>query len=87
MFAKKKTLYIGIDETLIKKIYSTYMQGAGMWFDTKIGRCIMAFRIVIGVVSDGRFSIPIDCACLFAKELLDLSGEKFPTKDEIAKQL
>ncbi len=85
IFTKKKTLYVGIDDTLIKKIYSTYMQGTGMWFDTKIGRCIMAFRLVIGVVTDGRFSIPIDCAYLFAKELLDLSGEKFPTKDEIAK--
>lgn len=85
MFVKKRTLYVGIDDTLIKKIYSTYMQGAGMWFDTKIGRCIMAFRLVIGVVTDGQFSIPIDCAYLFTKELLDLSGEKFPTKDKIAK--
>ena len=85
MFAKKKTLYISIDDTLIKKIHSTCMQGAGMWFDTKIGRCIMAFRLVIGVVSDGRFSIPIDSAYLFTKELLKLSGEKFPTKDDIAK--
>jgi hypothetical protein len=87
MFAKKKTLYVGIDDTLIKKVHSTIMQGAGMWFDTKIGRCIMAFRLVIGVVTDGRFSIPIDCAYIFAKELLDLSGEKFPTKDEIAKRV
>jgi hypothetical protein len=49
------------------------MQGAGMFYDTKIGRCIMAFRLVIGVVTGGKFAIPIDCAYLFAKELLDLT--------------
>ena len=87
MFAKKKTLYVGIDDTLIKKIYSANMQGAGMYFDTKIGRCIMAFRLVIGVVTDGRFAIPIDCSYLFAKELLDMIFQKFPTKDEVAKSI
>ena len=87
MFAKRKTLYVGIDDTLIKKIHSKNMQGAGMWFDTKIGRRIMSFRLVIGMVTDGKYSIPIECSYLFAKELLDVSGEKFPTKDEIAKKI
>jgi SRSO17 transposase len=87
IFAAKKTLYVGIDDTLIKKIHSKMMRGAGMFFDTKIGRCIMAFRLVIGVVTDGKFAIPIDCAYMFAKELLDLIDQKFPTKDEIAKSV
>jgi hypothetical protein len=87
IFTKKKTLYVGIDDTLVKKIYSTIMQGAGMHFDTKIGRCIMAFRLIIGVVTDGRFAIPIDCAYLFAKELLDMIPQRFPTKDDIAKSI
>jgi hypothetical protein len=85
MFKEKKKLFVGIDDTLIKKIYSQFMWGAGMFFDTKIGRCIMAYRLVIGVITDGKFSIPIDCAYLFAKELLDSIGRKFPTKDDIAK--
>lgn len=86
MFVKKKTLYVGIDDTLIKKIYSKMMQGAGMFFDTKIGRQIMAFRLVIAVVTDGRFAIPIDCAYLYSKELLDLiKDNQFRSKDEIAK--
>lgn len=85
IFAGKKNLFVGIDDTLIKKIHSQIMQGAGLFFDTKIGRRIMAFRLVIGMVTDGKFTIPIACAYLFAKELLDLSGQKFPTKDEIAK--
>lgn len=86
MFAKKKTLYVGIDDTLIKKIYSKMMQGAGMFFDTKVGRQIMAFRLVIAVITDGKFAIPIDCAYLYARELLDLiEDKKFQSKDDIAK--
>jgi hypothetical protein len=85
MFEKNKTLYVGIDDTLIRKTYSRFMQGAGMFFDTKIGRCIMAYRLTIGMITDGKFAIPIDCAYMFAKEILDLIKEKFPTKDEIAK--
>lgn len=87
IFTKKKMLYVGIDDTLIKKIYSTRMQGAGMFYDTKIGRRIMAFRLVIGVITDGKIAIPIDCAYLFAKELLDEISQKFPTKDNIAKSI
>lgn len=84
IFSEKKNLFVGIDDTLVKKIHAQIMQGAGLFFDTKIGRRIMAFRLVIGIVTDGKFTIPIDCAYLFAKELVDLSGQKFPTKDEIA---
>jgi len=85
MFKEKKKLLVGIDDTLIKKIHSQFMWGAGMFYDTKIGRCIMAYRLVIGVITDGRFAIPIDCAYLFAKELIDQAGQKFPTKDDVAK--
>ena len=86
IFKGKKTLYVGIDDTLIKKIYSKMMQGAGMFFDTKIGRQIMAFRLVIAVITDGKFAIPIDCAYLYAKELLDLIEDKhIRSKDDIAK--
>lgn len=85
MFAKSKTLCIGIDDTLIRKPYSRFIQGAGMFFDTKIGRCIMALRLTVGMITDGKFSIPIDCAYTFTKEILDLIKENFPTKDDIAK--
>lgn len=61
------------------------MHGAGMFFDTKIGRQIMAYLLVIGMISDGKFAIPIDCAYLFSKELTDLLEEKFSSKEDIAK--
>lgn len=85
MFARNETLCVGIDDTLLRKIYSNFMQGAGMFFDTKIGRCVMAYRLVICIITDGKFAIPIDCAYMFAKEILDEIDEKFPTKDAIAK--
>lgn len=85
MFTKEKTLCVGIDDTLLRKIYSKFMQGAGMFFDTKIGRSIMAYKLVICIITDGKFAIPIDCAYMFAKEILDSINEKFPPKDEIAK--
>jgi hypothetical protein len=71
VFAKNETLCVGIDDTLLRKCYSKFMQGAGMFFDTKIGRCIMAYRLVICIITDGKFAVPIDCAYMFAKEILD----------------
>ena len=85
MFRNKKKLFCIIDDTLIKKIYSQLMQGAGMFYDGKVGKRIMAYRLVICLISDGKFAIPIECAYLFSKELLDLIPDEFQTKDEIAK--
>jgi hypothetical protein len=85
MFAQEKVVYVGIDDTLLRKIYSKIMQGTGMFFDTKIGRCIMAYKLAICMITNGKISIPIDCAFMFSKEILDEIKEKFPSKDDIAK--
>lgn len=87
VFSEKDKLFLIIDDTLIKKIFATNMRGTGMFYDTKIGRSINAFRLVTAMISDGKYTIPIGCSYLFAKELLDLCTEKFPSKDEIAKSL
>jgi len=85
MFQNKKKLFCIIDDTLIKKIYSQFMQGSGMFFDTKMGRRIKAFRLVLGVISDGKFSIPFGCGFLFSKELLNITKKEFPSKEDLAK--
>jgi len=85
MFEHKKKLLCVIDDTLIKKIYSQEMQGAGMFYDSKIGRKIMAYRLVACLISDGKFAIPIECAYLFPNEILELIPEKFQSKEDIAK--
>lgn len=87
IFREKRRLYCIIDDTLIKKIFSRYMQGAGMFFDTKAHTQIMAYRLVVGMISDGKFAIPIECAYLFSKELTDELEDKFPTKEDIAKAI
>ena len=87
MFKHQKRLYCVMDDTLIKKCHSRFMQGSGMFFDTKIGRRIMSFRLVIGLISDGKIAIPITCAYLFSKELLEQIPEKFPSKDNLAKTI
>jgi hypothetical protein len=84
VFKGKRRLFVAIDDTLIKKIHSKFMWGAGLFYDTKMGRRIMAYRLVVGIITDGKIAIPIHCAYLFSKELLDAIPEKFETKDDVA---
>jgi len=85
IFSNKKKLFLVIDDTLIKKIFATSMRGTGMFYDTKLRITINAFRLITSMITDGRYTIPIGCAYLFAKELLDLCPERFPSKDDFAK--
>jgi len=85
VFSEKTKLFLIIDDTLIKKIFATNMRGSGKFYDTKIGRCITAFRLITAMLSDGKVCIPIACSYLFTKELLNLCSERFLSKDEIAK--
>jgi len=84
-FQNKKKLLCIIDDTLIKKVYSQVLQGAGMFYDGKTGKQIMAYRLIICLISDGKLAMPIECAYLFSKELLDLIPDKFQSKEDIAK--
>ena len=85
MFMNKKKLFFIVDDTLIKKFFSRFMQGSGSFFDTKAGRRITAYRLILGMISDGKLAIPIDSAYLFSKELVDRMAKKPKTKSEIAK--
>lgn len=67
IFSEKKKLYLIIDDTLIKKIFAMNMRGTGMFYDTKIGRSINAFRLVTAMISDGKYTIPIGCIVSFCK--------------------
>jgi hypothetical protein len=87
LFEGHKKLYIIIDDTMIKKIFSKFMQGAGMQFDTKMGRKIMAFRLMVGMISNGKYSVPIGSSYLFAKELIDLMTESVESKEDAVKRL
>ena len=84
-FSNSPKLFVSIDDTLIKKFYSRFMQGAGMHFDNTLYRRIMAYRTVVGIISNGKYSMPFGFEFIFAKELIDASNEKYLNKDEIAK--
>ena len=68
IFANKKELVLVIDETIIKKIYSQLMEGAGWFFDTKTSRCMNAYKLIVASITDGKFTVPICSAFTFGKE-------------------
>ena len=71
IFANKKELLLAIDETAIKKIYARMIEGTSWFFDTKIGRSINAYRLIVGAISDGKFTVPITAAFTFGKEFYE----------------
>lgn len=83
IFRKKNKLFFIIDDTLVKKISSQFIEGTGLFFDTKIGRRITAFRAIFGMLSDGKFAIPIDVDYLFSKEIEEVI-ENPQSKNQIA---
>lgn len=70
LFQKKKVLTLSIDDTLLKKLYSKLMVGSGSFFDTKLGRRITAYRLIVAVLTDGAHTIPISFGFMFDKNLL-----------------
>ena len=56
-FENTKHLFVVIDDTLIRKISSRLMQGSGWCFDTKIGRSIIAFRLMVCLITDGKIAL------------------------------
>ncbi len=85
MFLKKRHLVLVVDDTSIRKIYSRFMEGSGRFYDTKIGRSITAYRLIAAIITDGRFVMPINCAFMFAKELVSESG-KIKSKEDFFKE-
>jgi DDE family transposase len=68
IFAKKRTLFLAIDETTIKKLYAESTTGIGWFYDTKIGRRILGFKLLVGAITDGKFTVPIAASFTFGKE-------------------
>ena len=74
-FATKKELFLIFDETLIRKIYSRLMEGSGSFYDTQLFRRIMAYKLIVAMLTDGSTSLPLATALLFSKELIPNSKE------------
>jgi hypothetical protein len=69
-FANKNKIYLIIDDTLIKKPYSLSIEGSGDFFDTKSYRTVRSYKMIVGAVTDGKYTIPIDFGFVFSSELL-----------------
>ncbi len=84
LFSRKKQVILVIDDTLIKKIYSRFMQGSGLFYDTAIGRRILAYKLLTCGVTDGKYFIPLMFHFLYSKEVCP--NPKY-SKDSLVKQI
>jgi hypothetical protein len=83
-FKGKKELILVIDDTLIHKIHSRFMQGSGYFYDTKLGKKILGYKLLVCGVTDGNYFIPLTCAFIYSN---DVCPNPIPTKSELIKQM
>ena len=69
-FAKEKELILVFDDTVIRKIYSRLMEGAGYFYDTQLFRRIMGYKLLTSMLTNGTRSLPLSATLLFSKELV-----------------
>lgn len=79
-----KKLYLIIDDTIIAKIYSKYIEGACDNYSTVTGKTERSLCSVVAMLTDGEIAIPIDQSLSISKEFVD---GKNRTKSMIAKDL
>lgn len=74
-FKNKKEIILNLDYTLLRKIYSNAMEGVCRFFDTKMGKMINAYNVLIAGLTDGKYFIPIRSGLVFSKEVLSNANE------------
>lgn len=84
LFRDDTQLYLAIDDTLLRKVYSRLIEGAGRFYDTRIGRKVMGLKLLVAAVTNGRHTIPLSSSFLFAKELLQ---NTIQSKDTIVQEM
>lgn len=70
-FVNKKQLIVTIDFTSIKKIYSQCIEGTFWFYDTKIFKSLIAYKLLLGAITDGKYTFPIAACFSFGKEFYD----------------
>jgi len=84
IFQNKKELILAIDDSTVKKIYSRFMQGTGRFYDLKIGREVMGFKIQCSSLTDGKYLVPVCFSYLFSSQIPNLMA---PSKSELFKNM
>lgn len=87
LFKNENMLVLAFDDSKIRKNYSKFMQGAGKFFDEKIGRRIMAFKIIVAGLTNGKIIIPIHFQYLFAPEYSESENVPKFVKADYMKQI
>jgi hypothetical protein len=80
----KKAVYLIVDDTLIKKIYSRLIEGACDNYDSSQHQHYRSLCSVVAMITDGETAIPVDQKLWFSEEYNPDNHQK---KWEIAKEL
>lgn len=84
VFKRDEELIVAIDDTLIRKMFSKAMRGTGFFFDTKLGRKIISFKLLCCTVTNGKITIPLSFDFLYDKDLLE---EPMVSKNTLIEQM
>lgn len=83
LFRNRKEVVLSIDDTLLKKIFSCFIEGTDKFFDTKIGRKIMSYKLLVVGMTDGKYTIPLRFAFVPSKDMMEKAAE---FKEELVKK-
>jgi hypothetical protein len=84
MFRDSKAITIVIDDTLLKKMFSKAIEGVGLIFDTGLKIEVLAYKLLVCSVTDGKYTLPLSCSFLFSKDVLPDPAE---SKMDIVKRM
>ena len=85
LFKNCKKLTLNMDDTLLLKTYSNWMEGTGYFYDIKLYRKMRSYRVIAASLTNGRFAIPILSWFMFDADLLQ--GDKQKTKLDFTKEI
>lgn len=83
-FFGEKPLYLILDDSLLKKMFSKFIQGTSDNFDSADRKCYRSLCSVTAMLSDGVYALPIDQKTWTSEEFV--IGEYYK-KTELAQQL
>lgn len=84
LFRNKKRLFLSFDDTLIKKIFSQFIEGTDVFFDTKTNQMVMSYKLLIASITDGKYAIPLRCSFLPSKRAMENAAA---FKEELVKKI
>lgn len=79
-------LYFLLDDTTLEKMYSQLIESSADNYDASKGLVYRSLCPVVGMVSNGRYALPVIHDFWIKKEMLKKDG-KYKTKVEIAKEI